>query len=104
MLLQLRHEKKDRLLWIDLICIDQGNIDEKAIQVERMKDIFGEAQTIIASLGPHSITGMNQEISTCRPKIRKGDLGLKEPLMRRTSPSRRQNELATSVIGQSKKL
>ena len=64
-----------------MICIDQGNIDEKAIQVERMKDVFREAQTVIASLGPHRNAGMTQEISTCRPKVRKGDLGLKEPLI-----------------------
>ena len=52
-LLRLRREKEDRLLWIDQICINQNDQDEKASQVERMKDIFGGGRTVIASLGLH---------------------------------------------------
>ena len=50
---RLRHEKEGRWLWIDLICINQEDEDEKADQVRQMKDIFSQAQTVIASLGPH---------------------------------------------------
>lgn len=52
-LMRLRKPQKDRTLWLDLICIDQANRDERSRQVDRMKDIFGQAQAVIASLGPH---------------------------------------------------
>jgi hypothetical protein len=53
LLMRLREPERDRLLWLDLICIDQGNLDERSRQVGRMKDIFSQAQTVIVSLGPH---------------------------------------------------
>ena len=52
-LMRLRHREKARLIWIDLLCIDQSNISEKSKQIPQMKYIFGEAQVVIASLGPH---------------------------------------------------
>ncbi|KIW98783.1 uncharacterized protein Z519_00446 [Cladophialophora bantiana CBS 173.52] len=52
-LLRLRVPDRDRLLWIDAICINQGNLAEKDHQVDRMRDVFAQAQTVIASLGPH---------------------------------------------------
>ena len=51
-LLRLHDPAKDRLLWIDLVCIDQDNIEEKNRQVSRMKDIFKHAWRVIACLGP----------------------------------------------------
>jgi Heterokaryon incompatibility protein (HET) len=53
MLLRLRDPKKARSLWIDLICIDQNNIPERNSQVGRIRDIFSQAQGVVASLGPH---------------------------------------------------
>ena len=35
-LLKLRREKEDRLLWVDQICINQNDQDEKASQVGRI--------------------------------------------------------------------
>lgn len=52
-LLRVRVPDRDRLLWIDSICIDQSNLVEKDYQVNRMRDVFAQAQTVIASLGPH---------------------------------------------------
>jgi len=38
-------------LWIDSICIDQSNSEEKSAQVAMMKDIYEAAKTIISWLG-----------------------------------------------------
>lgn len=39
----LRHQDEDRILWIDAICIDQGNVKERGHQVEQMSKIYKEA-------------------------------------------------------------
>ena len=38
-------------LWVDAICIDQKNGQERGMQVEKMKEIYVKAQTVIAWLG-----------------------------------------------------
>jgi len=48
----LQDEKKTIILWIDAICIDQSNLEEKSIQVQRMGHIFASAALVIAWLGP----------------------------------------------------
>ena len=40
-LIRLRDPRNEPLLWLDLLCIDQSNKDEKDRQVLRMKDIWG---------------------------------------------------------------
>jgi hypothetical protein len=42
---------KLQYIWIDSICIDQDNIDERNHQVNLMKDIFSNAHFVIAWLG-----------------------------------------------------
>lgn len=39
-------------MWIDSICIDQGNTDEQSDQVLRMKDIYRLADRVVIWLGP----------------------------------------------------
>ncbi|KAF2966662.1 hypothetical protein GQX73_g6923 [Xylaria multiplex] len=39
-------------MWIDAICIDQSNIDERNIQVTRIADIFSQASQVIVWLDP----------------------------------------------------
>ena len=43
-----------RYFWIDAICIDQENAEERNHQVRHMKDIFRRAQVVLAWLGPIS--------------------------------------------------
>ena len=38
-------------LWVDALCIDQNDLDEKAAQVQRMATIFQEAETVLIWLG-----------------------------------------------------
>ncbi|KAF2647797.1 HET-domain-containing protein [Lophiostoma macrostomum CBS 122681] len=47
----LRYLTKCRYLWIDAICIDQENLDEKNHQVEMMHQIYGKAERVCIWLG-----------------------------------------------------
>ena len=40
-------------IWIDAICINQADDEEKAVQVSRMGDIYRTAHQVLAWLGPH---------------------------------------------------
>ena len=40
------------LIWIDQLCIDQDNIKERNEQVSRMRQIYRNADTVFAWLGP----------------------------------------------------
>ncbi|KAH9208075.1 heterokaryon incompatibility protein-domain-containing protein, partial [Leptodontidium sp. 2 PMI_412] len=48
---RLRHEDKPRLLWIDAICIDQSNTQERQQQVSRMKEIYSCASKVTVWMG-----------------------------------------------------
>jgi hypothetical protein len=48
----LRSNDQARLLWIDALCINQSNNDEKSLQVAIMKKIYSHADCVIAWLGP----------------------------------------------------
>ncbi|KAL8754848.1 MAG: hypothetical protein Q9184_004992 [Pyrenodesmia sp. 2 TL-2023] len=48
----LRLRDRNRDLWIDAICVDQENLDERGHQVERMADIYRNAKQVIAWVGP----------------------------------------------------
>lgn len=50
----LRHESKPRVMWIDAICVDQKNLEERSQQVKRMADIFSKAVRVLVWLGPES--------------------------------------------------
>jgi hypothetical protein len=51
-LLRLRYRSTSRLLWIDAICINQTDIEERAAQVERMATIYALAECVLVWLGP----------------------------------------------------
>ena len=48
----LQEEGKTIRFWIDAICIDQSNLSEKSIQVQRMGNVFASAALVLAWLGP----------------------------------------------------
>jgi len=50
-LLALRRPRQPRMLWVDAICIDQSNLAEKNHQVDLMKKIYKQADSVIAWLG-----------------------------------------------------
>ncbi|KAF2192390.1 HET-domain-containing protein [Zopfia rhizophila CBS 207.26] len=50
----LRNEHTDRTIWIDAICINQGDVDERGYQVSLMKDIFQKSKRTVVWLGEES--------------------------------------------------
>jgi len=46
-LVNLRDAREDRVLWIDAICINQADVEERNRQVELMAYIFGRAKKVI---------------------------------------------------------
>jgi hypothetical protein len=48
----LRSRTGSRWLWADAICIDQGNTQERSVQVRRMLDIYRNAARVVVWLGP----------------------------------------------------
>ncbi|KAI0490592.1 heterokaryon incompatibility protein-domain-containing protein [Xylaria cf. heliscus] len=53
-LLALRHPTLKRLLWIDAVCINQQDTDERARQVAYMKLVYQYASRVIVWLGPEN--------------------------------------------------
>lgn len=47
----LRDQNYSRKLWIDALCIDQSDIDERSQQVRLMGDVFSEADRVVVWLG-----------------------------------------------------
>jgi hypothetical protein len=48
----LRYSFRDRILWIDALCINQRNIEEKNIQVPLMNRIYAAARRVVIYIGP----------------------------------------------------
>ncbi|KAF2431651.1 hypothetical protein EJ08DRAFT_669800 [Tothia fuscella] len=47
----LRYTDREKVLWIDAICIDQSNVQERGQQVEIMGDIYKFAERVVVWLG-----------------------------------------------------
>lgn len=50
----LRDETRTRTLWVDALCINQSHIKERNKQVARMGEIYQNATTVVAWLGPEN--------------------------------------------------
>jgi ankyrin repeat protein len=50
-LLRLRNHAMQRVLWIDAICINQDDQEEKAYQIQAMANIYGKANRVVVWLG-----------------------------------------------------
>jgi hypothetical protein len=48
---QLRRYHRDRILWIDAVCIDQENLGERGHQVRQMSSIYEKAVQVVIWLG-----------------------------------------------------
>jgi uncharacterized membrane protein YkoI len=47
----LRSQETDRILWVDAICIDQSNPQERGHQVQQMGNIYSQADQVVIWLG-----------------------------------------------------
>lgn len=50
----IRHERDERLIWADGLCINQSNMKEREQQVSSMGFIFRRAKSVITYIGPES--------------------------------------------------
>lgn len=50
----LRYLDRSRVFWIDAVCVNQKNLDERGRQVQRMPDIYSSAAKVVVWLGPAS--------------------------------------------------
>ncbi|KAG5771608.1 hypothetical protein H9Q72_001914 [Fusarium xylarioides] len=50
-LLDLRHPRQKRILWIDALCINQSDNNEKSKQIMLMHEIYSQAQEVLIYLG-----------------------------------------------------
>lgn len=48
------HSDKSLLVWVDSICINQSDAEEKALQVGMIADIFSRATEVFACIGRHA--------------------------------------------------
>lgn len=48
----LRRRAESRTLWIDAVCIDQNNIEERNQQVSMMGNVYARASQVLVWLGP----------------------------------------------------
>lgn len=51
---QARRHGQSRYYWVDAICIDQSNLDEKSKQVVMMGNIYRRAAHVLACVGDHA--------------------------------------------------
>jgi hypothetical protein len=47
----LRDHSLERIIWVDAICIDQNNLEEKGRQVQLMAKIYSQATRVLVWLG-----------------------------------------------------
>lgn len=67
-LLQLRELRRPLPIWVDAICINQDDDDEKTAQVRMMGEIFGQAQTVVVWLG-RKMLATDVALSLLRPTL-----------------------------------
>jgi hypothetical protein len=52
---RLRHRFRRRTVWIDALCINQNDLEERAQQVSFMKDIYARARHVVVWLGDNNV-------------------------------------------------
>ncbi|KAK1831507.1 heterokaryon incompatibility protein-domain-containing protein, partial [Podospora conica] len=69
-LVQLRDRFIDRVLWVDAICINQDDLDERSCQVASMARIYAMASRVLVWLGPAGDDGAAEALRKCLDYIR----------------------------------
>ncbi|KAK5634333.1 hypothetical protein RRF57_010047 [Xylaria bambusicola] len=75
--LRLRPEDESQFLWVDAICINQENREEKLHQIQRMPQIFRQAKEVVIGLGkeqPNDEKAINY-MTLIAQGLREGEIG-----------------------------
>lgn len=83
---RLRDRDRDRLLWIDQLCINQDDNKEKSVQVVLMTEIYENAQQTVVWLGEEDrdtevLTEMVKELSVNPLRAVEDDTNLVRPML-----------------------
>ncbi|KAH7200980.1 heterokaryon incompatibility protein-domain-containing protein, partial [Fusarium redolens] len=70
-LLQLRDPDRERMLWIDALCINQDDFNERGHQVRNMKTIYSEAREVLVWLGPEdeAVSRVFKSLTSFKPNF-----------------------------------
>ncbi|KAK1469599.1 hypothetical protein CMEL01_01366 [Colletotrichum melonis] len=70
----LRREYEDRILWVDAICIDQSNVQERGHQVGWMGNLYAHADRVLCWLGyvEHNAVHLFSLLDTFRRRVPQG--------------------------------
>ncbi|KAF2711673.1 HET-domain-containing protein, partial [Pleomassaria siparia CBS 279.74] len=52
---RLCSHSKEKVLWIDALCINQSDDLEKGVQIQKMRDVYGTASRVLIWLGKASV-------------------------------------------------
>ncbi|KAH0490042.1 hypothetical protein TgHK011_001527 [Trichoderma gracile] len=64
-LLRLRNKMIERIIWIDAVCIDQTNMEERGEQIQHMAEIYSKASRVLVWLG-EAADGSNRALKQIR--------------------------------------
>jgi len=68
---RLRHNQQPRVLWIDAICINQVDLEEKSTQIPLMCRIYSVASTVLVWLGEEDAKSMELAVSWTQTYVTK---------------------------------
>jgi hypothetical protein len=72
----LRNSHTSRWMWVDAVCIAQGDVQEKNHQVRQMADIYREAESVIVWIGNDDFLDIFEKLSdvarACQKAIQSG--------------------------------
>ncbi|KAH7070744.1 heterokaryon incompatibility protein-domain-containing protein [Paraphoma chrysanthemicola] len=78
---RLRHPVNHLLLWIDMLCIDQGSVEEKTHQVNLMHLIYSRAVEVFLWLGDYVETTLQKTSIPSQPNQSQEDISQHEAVL-----------------------
>jgi hypothetical protein len=98
---RLRYPEQPRKIWVDAICIDQENPEEKGGQIRQMRHIFANASRVVVWLGESSADseqGLAFAKELSKLDVEEGGLAVKTPSYVPFVPAAAKELLSTSNI------
>jgi hypothetical protein len=91
-LVRLRHPTEERYVWVDQLCINQGDLAEKSQQIPFMADIYQNANITVIWLGEededrHNLAELDHEFQSALDSSWEEDLKLDKKLVDASSNS-----------------